>query len=221
MHWREAIAQWARAVEPHAARPVHLQIGPPADPGELRDFERGLDRPIPAALRRFLAEQAGEVNFWWDLRKGVIPLDVPEPPNSGYMEFSLDCLAIVLDGHAMQVGIDSDGWIPNRWRAAFPFLGCPNGDAYAFDLHESETAPPIIYLSHEEPELHTRFADSFEAFLQAWFSLGCVGNESWVLRHFVTDGGRPLPDRTDGTPTSRLDPTCPNARQFRAFFGMG
>lgn len=219
MHWREAIAQWARAVEPYVEGPVQLKIGPPADPGELREFEEGLG-PIPRDLRRFLATQSCEIDFWWHLREDIVPLDVPKPPNSGYMEFSLDSLAIVLDGHDIQVRGDNDGWIPDRWRSAYPFLGCPNGDAFAFDLYESETAPPIIYLSHEEPELHIRLADSFEAFLQAWFSLGCVGNESWVLRHFVTDPAGPLPEFTDGTPTSRLDPTCPNARAFRAFFGL-
>lgn len=219
MHWREVIAHWAGAVEPYVARPVQHKIGQPADSGELRDFEEGLG-PIPRDLRRFLATQSCEIDFWWDLREGVIPLPVPDPPISGYMEFCLDAIAIILQGHALQIEAAASGRIPERWRAAYPFLGCPNGDAFALDLYESKTSPPVIYLSHEEPELHLRLADSFEEFLKAWFSLGCVGNESWVLHHFVTDGGRPLPEFVDGAPTSRLDPTCPNARQFRAFFGL-
>lgn len=209
-----------RAVEPYADRPIHLDIGPSAEPGQLRELETELGRPIPAILARFLASQSAKIDFWWDLREGVKPLDAPEPPDCGYIEFNLDTIANLVSGHDYLVEHDAAGPITDRGRAAFPFLGTPNGDSFALDLFESEASPPVIYLSHEEPELHIRLAASFETFLQAWFSLGCVGNESWVLRHFVTDPAGPLPEHTDGTPTSRLDPTCPNARQFRAFFGM-
>lgn len=217
----QQLETWIMALAPHVSEPVHFKFHRPFDGKQCRDAAARLGREIPRQISEFLCTEASEIQFWWDLNDRAIPLDVPNKPYGGYFEFDIESLSNI--NHAGELGSSHPGVSSaarERWKHAFRFVGVPNGDAIGLDLVDDRDNPPVVYLNHEEPEKEVRLADSFEAFMDAWFSLGCVGPECWNLCHFVTDSGEPLAEYSDGTPTSRLDPGCENAKVFKGFFGL-
>ncbi len=220
MNWRTHINEWINALKPYIDGPAHIDIRGSITDDELDDFEDEIEYEVPEQLREFLLNESAYIDFWWDLKSNVVPLDVPDKPHSGYIEFNLETM--------LNLNADRLGWlsgnepqiIKQQWKQAFVFLGVPNGDRIALDVFQNQDDPPVIYLNHEEPEKQARLADTFNEFIESWFALGCVGNEGWNMRHFVTDKGKPLGDSDYGTATSKLDLTCPNAIVFRNFFKL-
>lgn len=218
--WLASLQRWAEAIDPLAVGPFACNASPPASKQEVAELEAETGRRIPEVIRRFLLEQASEVNFYWFLEDDA-RRDVPANACRGSIEFGIETIRSFNRSRLADIFKDEEvEAIRERWGRAFEFVGVANGDQIALDLYEDPESPPVIYLNHEEPDLHIRLAESFDQFIEAWFSLGCVGPESWILRHFMTDNGEPLPPGTDGTPTSKIDPNCPNAKAFRAYFGL-
>lgn len=223
--WREHLEQWSKAIAPHAIEPPELEIKPTASPQQVEAIETALGRKIPAPLRRFILEESAGVNFFWMLPEDAEVIDIEieedEQPVMGSIEITINSPFPRPEGETLfgEVGQRNPEEVLERWRSAVEFIPVGNGDAIALDLMSDPDNPPVIYMDHETAETH-QLAESFEEFIAAWFSLGCVGPESWILRHFMTDNGKPLPEDTDGTPTSKVDPNCPNAKAFRAFFDL-
>ena len=221
--WRKQLEQWAAAIAPHAIDPPELEIKPPATPQQVDAIEQTLGRPIPAPLRRFILEESAGINFFWMLPEGteVIGVDEDEEPVMGSIEVDISTPFPRPEGETFfgNSGERDAAKVLERWNSAVEIIPVGNGDAVALDLLTDPENPPVVYMDHETAETH-RLAASFDEFIEAWFSLGCVGPESWILRHFMTDNGEPLPPDTDGTPTSKIDPNCPSAKAFRDYFGM-
>ncbi len=220
MNWRDHIDQWSKAVKPHIDGKVHCDIRGPASEDELDDLEDELCYEIPECLRTFMEDESAYIDFWWNLRSDVVPLDVPDRPYGGYIEFNPQTLININADRTGFLRGDLPEIVIRQWQQSFRFLGVPNGDAIALDTFQNPDEPPVIYLNHEEPEKQVRLADSFQEFIDAWFVLGCVGPEGWNIRHFITDKGKPLPEFENGSATSKLDITCPNTIAFRSFFGL-
>jgi len=220
MNWRDHIDQWRKALKPQLEGKVHCDIRGPASDDELDDLEDELCYEIPECLRTFMEDKSAYIDFWWNLRSDVVPLDVPDRPYGGYIEFNPQTLININADRTGFLCGDLPEIVIRQWQQAFRFLGVPNGDAIALDTFQNPDEPPVIYLNHEEPEKQVRLADSFQEFIDAWFALGCVGPEGWNICHFVTDKGNPLPEFENGSATSKLDITCPNAIAFRSFFGL-
>ncbi len=220
MSWKDHIEQWSAVLKPYLARELHSDIRGPASNKELNKLEELLGSVIPESLRTFMEEESAYIDFWWDLRSDIIPLDVPDRPYCGYIEFNPISLINLNGDRTGFLSGDEPSEIFEQWKNAFVFHGVPNGDAIALDVYQNPDEPPVVYLNHEEPEVQLRLADSFSEYIDACFALGCVGPESWNVRHFVTDKGKPLNSEIDGTATSKLDITCQNSIIFRSFFGL-
>jgi hypothetical protein len=77
----------------------------------------------------------------------------------------------------------------------------PNGDVIAFDIIENSDTFPVVYLSHDDGELHgKKLANNFIEFIFSWSNLGCPGNEDWQLSPFYEDG--------------TISTTCKNAKDW-------
>lgn len=218
---KRQLERWAAALEPFVSEPVRLKTAPPLDTESLRRWEARLGREIPAPLCQFVQSVGSRIEFWWFLKDDVVPLDVPNKPYAGYFEFNLETLSNINSQSEMEfLHPDTPVEERERWQRAFRFAPVPNGDALGFDLTAAAETPPIIYLDHEQPGKCIRLANSFEDFISAWFGLGCVGPECWNLCHFLTEQGEPLPAFVYGTPSTRLDIDCPNARKYKSHFGL-
>ena len=218
--WGQILEQWAKAVTPYCDEPPTFKRSGPLSEHELESFENELGQSIPSDLRIFLLYQASEINFWWFLKNDVVPLDVPNKPYAGYIEFGTESMLNINGVSRDFLYGDEPSDIVNTWELAFRFIGVPNGDAIALDLFQDSENPPVIYLNHEEPTKLIRLADSFGAFIFEWFSLGCVGPEIWNLCHFITQDGVQLPEFEYGSMSSLLDADCANAIKFKSFFSM-
>tara|TARA_R110002072_G_scaffold42064_7_gene117685 strand:- start:3090 stop:3749 length:660 start_codon:yes stop_codon:yes gene_type:complete len=219
MNWRTHIDQWASALAPFLAKPAHIDIRGPITEDELKNFEDDITYRIPDQLKTFLLDESSYINFWWDLKSDIIPLDVQNKPYGGYIEFNLESIHTLNADRTICLYGDELEHTKRQWEHAFPFIGVPNGDSIALDVLADPDNPPVIYLNHEEPDKQVRLAESFEEFIESWFALGCVGNEGWHLRHFVTDT-KEIPEFDYGSATSNLDLSCKNAVVFREFFGL-
>lgn len=220
MSWKDHLDQWSTALKPYLDGDLHSDIRGPASDDELEDLEDELGYEIPEPLRTFMEEESAYIDFWWNLRDDIIPLDVSNRPYGGYIEFNPES---IMNLNADRTGFlrgDLPRIVISQWQKAFRFLGVPNGDAIALDIFQHPDEPPVVYLNHENPEGQIRLANSFQEFIDVWFALGCVGPESWNVRHFITDKGKPLNGEVDGTATSTLDITCQNSITFRTFFGL-
>jgi len=220
LNWEKKLNQWKEALNPFLDKPVHVDIRGPVEDETLDDFEDEIVYEIPDQLRDFLLNESAYIKFWWHLKPNIIPLDVPDRPYSGSVEFNLESMQNLNADRTGYLSGEEPKIIKKQWEQAFVFLGVANGDAIALDVFQNPDEPPVIYLNHEEREKQVRLADSFNEFIEAWFSLGCVGPEGWNMRHFVTDKEQPLKGHVYGTPTSNLDVSCKNAINFRSFFGL-
>ncbi|MGE7885269.1 SMI1/KNR4 family protein [Bacillus sp. NPDC094077] len=72
------------------------------------------------------------------------------------------------------------------WHNKLAFFNVGNGDLFAFDLNKDEVDPPIVYLSHDDGEMHGFIlGNNFIDFMNKWSKIGFVGGESWSLLPFV------------------------------------
>lgn len=77
----------------------------------------------------------------------------------------------------------------------------------AIDLLVQEGS--VVYLSHEEGDLHgTVLGNDFADFIDRWSLIGFVGAEDWQLENFIHS-------KTNG-----LDPYGENAKAWREWFGL-
>lgn len=72
------------------------------------------------------------------------------------------------------------------WHNKLAFFNVGNGDLFAFDLNKNEVDPPVVYLSHDDGEMHGFIlGNNFIDFMNKWSKIGFVGGESWSLLPFV------------------------------------
>jgi hypothetical protein len=223
MPWLANLQSWRQAASRFTE--VHYDIGPPASERDIRALEAERGRPCPRPLRTFLSRQSGHVNFWWqmDSERAAGILGTRNEPYCGYMEFNPPTMANIVTAGTYATGTRFAAEVVDRWSAAWGFLPVSNGDALALDTLADPDNPPVVYLNHEEPDEIWTLSPSFDAFLEAFTFVGCVGPEWWLIRHFATVDGRPFipaPPPRDYLPGGRLDPMCPNSRKLRAFFGL-
>lgn len=209
MSWRRNIEEWHRAVTPFTSELPNLEIGPIASKAEIAAMEQTIGKRCPDVLHHFMVTESCHINFWWHLRDGVIPIDVREPPYSGYIEFNIPTMSNINEPFWER----GQPWSPHnidQWERAFVFMSPPNGDSIALDIVADSHQPPVIYLNHEEPESVIRLAGSFGEFLESFSLLGFVGPEHWILEHFLDGQGI----------CAQLKADLPNAAAFRRFFGL-
>ena len=205
--WYPMLESTLSAAGARGARPLELTMQPPAVPAAIVKIETALTSPLPAELHSVFTDSFRSLGFRWHLDQRA---DVPMPFASwGGCQISLDDLP-ELEARRLR-------WIqhafPNPadpydaiWHNKFAFMRVANGDLIAVDANEGGSGS-VVYLSHDDAALHgATLAPSLDEFLHRWAAIGCQGPEHWCLEPYMGSGG--------------LDPNCPNAVQWRKWFGL-
>ncbi len=210
-----------------------LIILPPASEREVEKVEAKLGRPIPASFRSVLTGYSSHLELRWFLKKSPKPrrfgnffptlyrreeklrewIDPPEQFEgifSGYGYWNLNSLINLEKERQDCVEIcfpNIDDPYDCVWHKKLAFLTVGNGDMLAIDLLVQEG--PVVYLSHEDGNLHgTVLGKDFADVIDRWSLIGFVGAEDWQLENFIH------PE------TNWLDPNGENAIAWREWFGL-
>jgi len=208
-------------------------ISPPASEREVETVEVKLGRPIPVSFRNVLTGYASHLELRWFLQKNPKPgkfrdfflafykreeklQEWIDPPKQFEGIFSGHCYWDL--SNLVNLEKVRQDWVENCfpnieepydavWHNKLAFLPVGNGDMLAIDLLVEEG--PVVYLSHEDGNLHgTVLGKDFADFIDRWSMIGFVGAEDWQLENFIHPG-------TDG-----LDPYGENAKAWREWFGL-
>lgn len=195
--------------------------------------EAQLNRPIPASFRSVLTGYSSHLELRWFLKRNTKPRKLRkkslsllkpqeklpvwiEPPEQLKGIFSGHCYWNLND--LIPLEKERQDWVENCfpnvddpydsvWHNKLAFLPVGNGDMLAIDLLVQEG--PVVYLSHEDGDLHgTVLGNDFSDFIDRWSLIGFVGAEDWQLENF-------LHSETNG-----LDPYGENAKAWREWFGL-
>lgn len=195
--------------------------------------EAKLDRPIPVSFRSVLTGYSSHQELCWFLKRRPKPgkfrdffqtvqkrdgklQEWIDPPNqfkgifSGHCYWNLNCL--------LTLEKERQDWVENCfpniddpydrvWHNKLAFLPVGNGDMLAIDLLVQEG--PVVYLSHEDGNLHgSVLGKDFSDFIDRWSLIGFVGAEDWQLENFIHPGMK------------GLDSNGENAKAWREWFGL-
>jgi hypothetical protein len=208
-------------------------ISPPASEREVELVEAKLGRPIPVSFRNVLTRYSSHFELRWFLKRNPKPRKFGgffltfhqhkdmlqewiDPPEQFKGIFSGNCYWNL--NTLINLEKERQNWVdicfPNIenpydcvWHNKLAFLPVGNGDMLAIDLLVQEG--PVIYLSHEDGNLHgTVLGKDFSDFIDRWSLIGFVGAEDWQLENFIHSG------------MIGLDPNGENAKAWRNWFGL-
>lgn len=188
---------------------VHsFEISEPASKEVLSQIEEKYAMQFPPDFAYFLTNIAGKVDVSWTISteewwERCEKLELSQPV-CGYLHWDIN-------GY-----LDDDIYFYFENPRNFDFLndklylsGVDNGDILFFNLSAPKTQKPIVYFSHDAScEGFPQLAPSFEAYVDALFKLGLVGDDFCEMEPYITEekGG--------------LDPECQAALEWREFFGL-
>lgn len=184
----------------------------PASIAEVEEAEKKLGRKLPLQLRDFFLRYAKKCGF-----SAFLPDDFKLPHELRHI-FSatfLISLEAVADAEETRKGWvedcfpDAEDAYDAVWHNKLGFMHVPNGDIIAFDVAESETNPPVIYLSHDDGEGHGYvLGKDFDTYFEQLLRVGACGNEDWQMLPFCTDS------------RSGIVSDCENAVEYRRIIGL-
>jgi len=188
-----------------------INLGKPASSGECEEVEGKLGNSIPEGLKRVISEFASSIEFDWFLPGNMVPPPPFDHISSGYLSWNIKKL-FDLEANRKSwidtVFTDPEDKYARLWHHSFSFMSIVNGDMLAIDTTRSNDGP-VVYLSHEKSMAHGYvLAENFLTFISNWSELGCPGPEFWQMMPFI------------GSNTSGIDPECPNALQWKEWFGI-
>jgi hypothetical protein len=195
--WTARAASFVRRLANRAGVEVRAaEFGPSQTAAELDRIERsGLI--LPAALRRFLTEGSGTIDFRYVFEPELDSSDGDRlarlSPDQSSIYGGVRIVAAELpDLQRSAMEWARDTWVAEDqgqqaiWACALPFAALDNGDFLALDVSTPED-PPVIYLSHDDESIV--LAPSFNGFLAAWERLCYLGPEIWLLERFRGEDG--------------------------------
>jgi hypothetical protein len=188
-------------------------VDPPLAPAQVDRIAAAVGRPIPEALRRFLADGAGRLDCAYgyepvagrlEALQTVLPDEI-----SVYGGARLCAAAEMTDYARSTADWARETWVaddPDQrtlWEAGLPFAALDNGDFLALDTRAESPDPAVLYLCHDDSS--AVLAPRFTEFLTRWEQLCYIGPEHWLLEPFLGP---------DGT----LDAGTERAKRLRALF---
>ena len=180
--------------------PLRLEF--PAKERHLARHEKKRKMQLPDPLRSFFLNVGKGVHFSWRNPDWALEFSDHQRLENpgGRLHLRLKDVTPVtrLDGWDPEaLGEDADevrAFLEN----AIAFMAVGNGDHLVIDMRDDR----VKYLSHDDPDaMGVVLGPDFDAFMDAWSRLGCVGPEIWQLRPFLGPEG--------------LDPESVNGRTFQ------
>ncbi|MDD7388531.1 MAG: SMI1/KNR4 family protein [Lachnospiraceae bacterium] len=191
---------------------TELVIEEPAGITEVEEIENKLERKLPVQIREFFLQFSGNCRF-----SAYLPDDfeLPEELESIFSaEFliSLEELTCAEDRRKDWVEecfTDEEDEYNAVWHHKLGFMSVPNGDIIAFDIKESETNPPVVYLSHDDGDGHGYIlGKDFNSYFEQLLLVGACGSEDWQILPFCSDA------------RSGIISDCENAKEYRRLIGL-
>jgi hypothetical protein len=200
--WEQWVSDWKAVLASMRRKGFEasdLEIGKPVSRHDLDRIAAAHSLELPADFMDVLTRYASRVSFRWHLQDH----DLPDPFSqifAGWSEFLWDVEALgrlkreytrwITDCFA-----DPEDTYDRVWHGKTACLEVPNGDMIAFDTSAGLTACPVIYLSHDDGELHgCRLGTDFVDFVTRWSSLGCPGPEDWQIEPFYDHANECIDD---------------------------
>jgi hypothetical protein len=166
-----------------------LEIVAPVKREEMEKLEKLTSQTFPEDFKTVLCEYASAVHLNWHMHeesveefKGIFggggngylwDFELLEYIHEDYLSWLKDCWT------------DPNDWYGGVYYNKVPFISVPNGDLIAFDKKIVNGQSEVIYLSHDEGQLHGhRLAKNFVEFISKWSNIGCVGTEEWQISPF-------------------------------------
>lgn len=191
--WDQWINQWEWILQVAKQRSwdyEDLKISPPVDIKEIERVETALGISFPFEFKHILSEYSSSVNLFWQIQNEETEGEFREVFRGGGRGYLWDFRQFeeLYEGYK--------GWVENCfsnhddpydkvWHNKIPLLRVMNGDMIGFDTTKSNTNCPIVYLSHDDGELHGhKLANNFIEFITRWTAIGCVGTEDWQFKPF-------------------------------------
>lgn len=166
-----------------------LQIEKPATIEWINRIEKTTNQTFPDDFKTVLTQFSSAVRINWHMNDD----NVQEFNNifcgAGY--------GYVWDAELLiDIYEDYQGWLQDCWTDPndayggiyydkVPFIAVPNGDLIAFNKEIIDGKSEVIYLSHDDGELHgKRLAKNFVEFIDKWSNIGLAGTEEWQMSPF-------------------------------------
>jgi len=189
-----------------------VEIAPPAPRALVDSVETELGVTLPQSFRDVVTKVSGNATISWQLPEGKGP---PKPLHevfSGECSWDLQGLPELYARYReWRDDLESDPTDEYSavWHGKIPFMAVPNGDYMTIDI-ASPGEQAVVYVSHDDGRGHGyRLGSTFADYLERCAALACVGSEDWQWLPF-----------TEG-PDSLLLPDSENAKQWRAWLGLG
>ncbi|MBI2265562.1 MAG: SMI1/KNR4 family protein [Armatimonadetes bacterium] len=184
--------KWVQSCMKRKKCEVHdLVLEDPMSSSAIQSIKNKLSIVLPAEFVRVVTTFASGVSFLW-----YIEDDEKRPP-APYSDIFSGGADALWDAERLVACKETyDGWIKECfsdpsdpydkvWHDKTPFLEVPNGDLIAFDVTAGDRNCPVVYLSHDDGELHgSRLGADFVDFVSRWSHLGCPGPEEWQIQPF-------------------------------------
>jgi len=167
----------------------NLQIEKPAPSGWINRIEQETNQRYPDDFKEVVNRFSSAVRLNWHMNEEKVDEFDEIFCGAGY-GYLWDCELLI------EIYENYQRWLRDCWTDPnddyggiyydkVPFISVPNGDLIAFRKEILNGESEVIYLSHDDGELHgKRLAKNFIEFITKWANIGFVGTEEWQLSPF-------------------------------------
>lgn len=165
-----------------------LVIEPPVNQSIVDKTLKELNISLPADFIDVITNYSSGVKFYFQI-KGKHEGDYRQIFQAGYEGlWSFEDLKNLKEQHTDWIKDcfdDPTDEYGKVWYNKTPFIRVGNGDFIAFDTTTPGNEYPVVYLSHDDGNLHgKRLGYNFVDFITRWSNIGCFGPEDWQLEPF-------------------------------------
>ncbi len=191
---------------------TELVVEEPASITEVEEVENKLGRRLPLQIKEFFLQYSRNCEFSAYLPDDFeLPKELKSIFSAGFL-ISLEEFAYIEEARKDWVEEcfpDEDDEYDAVWHHKLGFMHVPNGDMIAFDVKESETNPPVVYLSHDNGDGHGYIlGKDFNTYFEQLLLVGACGNEDWQILPFCLNV------------KSGIVSDCENAKEYRRLIGL-
>lgn len=191
---------------------TELVVEEPASIAEVEALENRIGRKLPLQIRDFFLQYSKKCEF-----SAWLPDDFELP---GELDEIFSAAFLISLEEFVDAENDRKSWVERCftneedeydavWYHKLGFMNVPNGDVIALDVKESETNPPVVYLSHDDGEGHGYIlGKDFNTYFEQLLLVGACGNEYWQMLPFCLDE------------KSGIVSNCENAKEYRRIIGL-